>query len=40
MYNNKIIDTASNFLDSPVILEKKYSVILIMNCTIHLEGKK
>ena len=35
----KIIDTSSYFLDS-IENEIKYSVILIMNCSIHLEGKK
>jgi len=27
-------------LDSPVEKEIKYAVVLIMNCTIHLDGKK
>lgn len=36
----KIIETSSNFLDSKEELEMKYSVILIMNCAIHLDGKK
>ncbi|KAL4510611.1 hypothetical protein ABPG72_004765 [Tetrahymena utriculariae] len=36
----KVINTANNFLDSPINEEKKYSVVLIMNCSIHLDGKK
>ncbi|EGR27544.1 hypothetical protein IMG5_194070 [Ichthyophthirius multifiliis] len=35
-----IINTASNFLDSHIQEERKYSSILIMNCSIHLDGKK
>jgi len=36
----KVINTAGHFLDSPVPEETKYSIILIMNLTIHLDGKK
>jgi hypothetical protein len=35
-----IIPTASEFLDSPITEESQFSTILIMNCTIHLDGKK
>lgn len=40
LLNNKIILTASEFLDSPILAESWYSTILVMNCTIHLDGKK
>ena len=36
----QIIATAGEFLDSPIVSESWYSTILIMNCAIHLEGKK
>jgi hypothetical protein len=36
----QIILTASEFLDSPILGESWHSTILVMNCTIHLDGKK
>ncbi len=36
----RVIETANNFLKQNNPEEVHYAVVLIMNCTIHLEGKK
>lgn len=38
--DEQVIETANNFLKSNNPEEVHYAVVLIMNCTIHLDGKK
>lgn len=38
--DERVIETANTFLQSTNPEEVHYAVVLIMNCTIHLDGKK